>query len=67
MADVVEKVLCEHEDFDGCLISARKFLKNKPQDKSTYEKLMRRLIGQGYNYETIKSVLNQLKFECDDL
>ncbi len=65
-SDIVDEVLSEYEDFDGCLLNAKKFLKNKPFDKSIYEKLVRRLMGQGYNYETIKKVLNELKFELEE-
>ncbi len=65
-SDIVDEVLADHEDFDGCLTNAKKFLKNKPFDKTIYEKLIRRLMGQGYNYETIKKVLNELKFDLEE-
>lgn len=65
-SDVIEKVLGDHEDDVGCLINAKKFLKNKQLDKSICEKLIRRLLGQGYNYETIKRVLKELKIELEE-
>lgn len=64
-SEIIEEILSDHEDFEGCLINAQKFLKNKIIDKKIYEKLIRRLISQGYNYDTIKSVLNKLKFDVD--
>lgn len=64
--EVVDKVLNNMEDYDSCMLNAKKFLKNKELDKLIAEKLVRRLLGQGYNYETIKKVLNELKCECFD-
>ena len=57
--DIYEDLLQEIDDFDACFSSAKKFLKNKDVDKQTIEKLSRRLASQGYNWSTIKSVLNK--------
>ena len=65
-SNVIDEVLSEYEDSDGCMTNAKKFLKNKIFDKIIYEKLVRRLLGQGYNYDTIKKVLHALKFELEE-
>lgn len=54
------------DDLSSCKTHAQKFLKNKVQDKSSYEKLVRHLLSKGYNYDTIKSTLNFLKLEVND-
>lgn len=61
-----EELLMRVEDFEGCKKNANKFLKGKNIDKALYEKLVRRLLGQGYTYETIKNVLSELKMEIEE-
>ena len=62
----MEEELDVVDDFASCLKHAEKYLKNKNMDKQTLDKLVRRLAGLGYNWDTIKSVLYKLKYEMDD-
>lgn len=64
--ETIESELEDVDDTSSCLNHANKFLRNKVMDKPTVEKLVRRLTYLGYRWETIKSVLNQLKFEIED-
>ena len=41
-------------------------LENKEINKQNLEKLIRRLSGMGYTWDTIKSVLNKLKIDTDE-
>ena len=59
-------------DFDGleieindavsCKKQCEKFLRNKPLTKQIKEKLIRRLIGMGYTWETINSLIRNYDF-----
>lgn len=64
--DVLAELLCEINDYPTCKTHAQKFLKNKEINNQTLEKLTRHLASKGYNFDTIKSVLNDLKFEIDN-
>ncbi len=61
----VEELLTDFDDFDGCERSALKFMKNKPADQKTKEKLIRFLVSRGYNWNTISKVLNNLNFAIE--
>ena len=61
----MESELEEIDDFESCFRQAEKFVKNKVLDKPTIDKLIRRLLGQGYNWDSIKFVLNKLKCEIE--
>ena len=65
-SQIVDESLTEIDDEKSCLKNAEKFLRNKVVDKPTVEKLIRRLQGMGYNWDTIKSTLNAIKFNIDD-
>lgn len=54
------------DEFSSCLKQAEKFLKNKIVDKLVLDKLVRRLSSQGFGWDTIKSVLNKLKYEIEN-
>ena len=56
----------EINDFDSAKKHTEKFFKNKEINKQNLDRLIRRLSGMGYGWETIKSVLNQLKIETED-
>lgn len=43
--------------------TANKYLKNKPRTSETYMKLSRFLYSRGYEYDDIKSLINELKGE----
>ena len=62
----MENCIAEVDDFESCFRQAEKYLKNKVLDKQNLDKLIRRLMGLGYNWDTIKSVLNKLKCELED-
>lgn len=63
--NIVEEVLQDFDDFEGCQKSATKFLKNKILDQKTKEKLIRHLMSKGYNWNEINKVLNNLNFETE--
>ncbi len=62
-SESLDNSLTQVDDDLSCKRNAEKYLKNKTIDKPTIEKLIRRLQGMGYGWETIKSTLNKLK--CD--
>jgi len=64
-SDIVDESLMGIDDVSSCKKNAEKYLRNKVIDKPTIEKLIRRLQGMGYNWDTIKSTLNYLKCEID--
>lgn len=65
-SQIVEENLSEVNDEESCKINAEKYLRNKTIDKQTIDKLIRRLQGMGYRWETIKSTLNYLKYEITE-
>lgn len=65
-SQIVDESLTEIDDEKSCLKNAEKFLRNKVVDKPTVEKLIRRLQGMGYGWDTIKSTLNAIKLNIDD-
>ncbi|MBQ9796026.1 MAG: regulatory protein RecX [Clostridia bacterium] len=65
-SNIVDESLSDVDDLESCKKNAEKYLRNKDIDKSTIEKLIRRLQGMGYNWDTIKSTLNHLKWETED-
>lgn len=65
-SNVVDESLIDVDDEKSCVKNAQKFLKNKVLDRSTIDKLIRRLQGMGYNWDTIKSTLNAIKCEIED-
>ncbi len=65
-ADVVDESLLDVDDNESCLKHAEKFLRNKVVDKTVVEKLIRRLQGLGYNWDTIKSTLRALECENEE-
>lgn len=54
------------DDFMTCLNHAKKFMKTKEATKQNADKLIRHLCSKGYNFDTIKKVLNELKCEDND-
>ena len=64
-SDVVDESLDFVDDFKSCFKNAEKFLRNKILEKETIDKLIRRLQGMGYTWDTIKSTLNKLKYELE--
>lgn len=64
-SQVVEESLIDIDDLSSCKKNAEKYLRNIELDKQTIDKLIRRLQGMGYTWETIKSTLNCLKCEIE--
>ena len=64
--EIMEEELNEINDEESCLKNAQKFLKNKQISKEVKEKLIRRLMYMGYNWNSINSALNQLKIETEE-
>ena len=65
-SQIVEDSLTDVDDSESCVRNAEKYLRNKTIDKQTIEKLIRRLQGMGYTWDTIKSTLNHLKCETEE-
>jgi len=64
--ELTDEVTEQVDDEDTCLKNAQKFMRGKVMDKKTQEKLIRRLIYLGYNWDTIKKVLNNLNIEFEE-
>lgn len=62
---IVDNLLCDFDDLEGCETSANKFLKNKPNDQKTKEKLIRHLINKGYNWGAIGKVVQDCDFNAE--
>ena len=62
----VDTLTDEVDDYASCLNNAKKYMKNKIYSKEVVEKLIRRLQGMGYNWDSIKHALNELKCELDE-
>lgn len=54
------------DDSESCVKHCEKFVKNKPLNLQTKDKLIRRLLGMGYGWETIKSSLKNFNFESEE-
>ena len=65
-SQIVDESLTEVDDFISCKRNAEKYLRGKDLDKQTIEKLIRRLQGMGYGWDSIKHTLNELKYEIED-
>lgn len=62
---IIDNVLCADDlKMENSIEStANKYLKNKPRTSETYMKLSRFLYSRGYEYDDIKSLINELKGE----
>ena len=65
-SDITEQATIEVDDEISCLRHAQKYMRNKVADKQSIEKLIRRLQGMGYNWDTIKHALNELKCDTEE-
>ncbi len=65
-SNVVDESLIDVDDSESCKHNAEKYLRNKIANKQTIDKLIRRLQGMGYNWDTIKSTLYILKCETEE-
>lgn len=62
-ADIIDEHLRDVDDFDACLNSAKKYMKNKVIDRSTIEKLYRHLISKGYTYDVVRRAVSMATSE----
>ncbi len=58
----IQDILQDFNEMDTALIDANKFIKSKPKDRKTLEKLFRHLSYKGYQYETILKTMSKLNF-----
>ena len=65
-SQIVDESLSGVDDEQSCLKHAEKFLRNKVVDKQIIDKLIRRLQGMGYTWDTIKSCLNAIKYDIEN-
>ena len=59
--DLSETAVQNIDDDASCLKHAEKYMRNKATDKQTIEKLIRRLQGMGYSWETINHALKSIR------
>lgn len=64
--DLTVEITDEIDDEESCLKNAQKFMRGKVLDKKNQEKLIRRLIYLGYNWEIIRKTLYKLNIEIED-
>lgn len=57
-AENFDESLSEVDEVSSCTREVEKFFRSRPVDKANTEKLMRRLMSQGYSYDTIRRVLH---------
>lgn len=62
---IVDLVLSDFDNYEGCEKCAVKFMKNKDHAQKTKEKLIRHLLGKGYNWNDVSKMLNLFDFEYD--
>ena len=65
-SDITDIATNEVDDTTSAIKHAEKYMRNKVADKPTIEKLIRRLQGMGYTWDTIKSALNHLKCNTEE-
>ena len=57
-------MLSEYQIDDEDVINlAQKYLKNKPQDEKTKQKLYRHLLSKGFTYEQVNKALSKLDID----
>jgi regulatory protein len=60
--ETVERITAEVDDqTELCTTTAEKYMRNKPNDMKTNNKLYRYLISKGFEYDTVGSVMENLK------
>ena len=65
-SDLSETAVQNIDDDASCLKHAEKYMRNKIVDKQTIEKLIRRLQGMGYNWDTINHTLKHIKCDLEE-
>ena len=65
--EIINKVMENYERKDEDLINlAEKFIRNKPKDKKTAQKLTAHLFSKGFSLEEINPVVKKLMFEMEE-
>lgn len=64
--DMIDDITDEIDDYDSCLMNAKKYIKSKEVTREMIEKLTRRLASQGYAWEIISRVLRTLRMEIEE-
>ena len=64
---IIDEVLQDYDEEDGCLILARKKALNKDlDDPKVYAQLVRFLQYRGYDWEQIKSAIDKVRANEDN-
>ncbi len=66
-SDLVDIATENVDDTDSAMRHAEKFLRNKEATKENIDKMIRRLSYLGYNWDSIRQVLNRLKYDTEDI
>lgn len=61
-SDIIERYL-DIDQSQSALNLARKYMQNKSADYTTIGKLYRHLLGKGFGYDTVSSVVDTIKSE----
>ena len=64
--DLIEESIDELDDYESCLMNAKKYIKNRELTRELTEKLTRRLSSLGYTWEIISRVLRELRVEIEE-
>ena len=64
--ELTDEVGEQIDDEITCIKNAQKFMRGKVMDKKTQEKLIRRLMYLGYNWESIRKALSNLNIEIEE-
>ncbi|MFQ6751950.1 MAG: regulatory protein RecX [Clostridia bacterium] len=65
--ELVDSATENVDDTDSAMRHAEKFLRNKEMTKENIDKMIRRLSYLGYNWDSIRQVLNRLKYDTEDM
>ncbi|MBR2970169.1 MAG: RecX family transcriptional regulator [Clostridia bacterium] len=65
--DLVDIAIENVDDIDSAMHHAEKFLRNKASTKENIDKMIRRLTYLGYNWDSIRQVLNRLRYDTEDI
>ncbi|MDD4110410.1 MAG: RecX family transcriptional regulator [Clostridia bacterium] len=65
--EIIKNVLENNENNEEILVNlAQKFIKNKPRDKKTAQKLFAHLSSKGFNFDEINKVIKKLIYDFEE-
>lgn len=65
--EIIKRVFENFEDSEEVILSiSEKFLKTRPRDKKTAQKLCAHLFSKGFNFDDIQKVLRKLIYNFDE-